>query len=108
MVVLKAMMQLLDKLTNTHDQNYITLTIRNLMKGDKKTKMFFYENGGTAKFCQIILESEDLGMVEMCMNALAEQSSYKKFVVKVLSSPKDLEMLQCVIKRVLELSNTWF
>ena len=53
------------------------------------------------------MNSEDLGMVEMCINTIAEQCTYKKFVVKVLQSPEDTQMLKDVIKIILLMSNSW-
>lgn len=47
-------------MNNRNDQFNIILTIKNILKGDKCNKSFFLENGGTQKFIDIILESNDL------------------------------------------------
>ena len=36
------------------------MTIKNILKGDKTNKIYFLENGGTLKFLDIILESNDM------------------------------------------------
>ena len=54
------MMTLLDKMKNRNDQFNIILTIKNILKGDKTNKSYFLDNGGTSKFIDIILESNDL------------------------------------------------
>ena len=58
--ILKSMMTLLDKMKNRNDQFNIILTIKNILKGDKTNKSYFLNNGGTSKFIDIILESNDL------------------------------------------------
>lgn len=82
--ILKSMMSLLDKMKNRNDQFNIIMTIKNILKGDKTNKTYFLENGGTIKFLDITLESNDMQIVEMCMHAIREQASYKKFMVKII------------------------
>lgn len=45
--ILRSMMELLSK-TNTKEDHYnITLTIKNILKGDKANRLFFLQQGGT-------------------------------------------------------------
>ena len=48
--ILKELLHLLDKVENKQDVYNIILSIKNILKGAKTNKMFFYDNGGTAKF----------------------------------------------------------
>ena len=65
--ILKQMMKLLDQMTGRNDKYNIILTIKNILKGDKVNKDYFLVNGGTKMFLDIILESNDLQMIEMCV-----------------------------------------
>ena len=48
--ILKAMLLLVEKVEDKNDVYNIILTIKNILKGAKENKMFFFENGGTHKF----------------------------------------------------------
>ena len=50
-------MELLELLKKDQDQINIILTIKNILKGHKENKSYFYENGGTLKFIEIALDS---------------------------------------------------
>lgn len=65
-------MELLELLKKDQDQINIILTIKNILKGHKENKSYFYENGGTLKFIEIALDSKDLYLIEMCVQALSE------------------------------------
>ena len=84
--ILKSMMILLDQMQSRDDRYNIILTIKNILKGDKINKSYFLHQGGTAKFMDIILESNDLQMIEMCVHGIMEQARYKKFMVQVLEN----------------------
>ena len=47
------------------DKYNIILTIKNILQGDKENKRFFLEGGGTMKFIEIILNSNDIQLIEM-------------------------------------------
>lgn len=70
--ILRSFMYLLEKMENRHDRFNIILTLKNILKGDKAHKEFFLEKGGTKRFTNIILESEDLKTIEICIAAIAE------------------------------------
>ena len=53
-------MALLDYMDQRDDRYNIILTIKNILKGDKENKRYFLDNGGTKKFTDIILTSNDL------------------------------------------------
>jgi hypothetical protein len=101
------MMILLEEMEQRNDQFNIVSTMKNILKGDKPNKMFFYEQGGTRKFMKIILDRTDLPMLEMCLQAIAEQATYKKVMVKLLSNPQELGQLKHVIEKCLELTENW-
>lgn len=67
MKILQSMMRLLDTMNTKEDKYNITLTIKNILKGDKENRMYFLVNGGTQKFIDIILESTDIKMLEICI-----------------------------------------
>ena len=58
--ILKSMMLLLDQMKSRDDKYNIILTIKNILKGDNDNRMYFYENQGTVKFADIVLNSTDL------------------------------------------------
>ena len=70
--ILKSMMALLDVMEKRDDRYNIILTIKNILKGDKENKKYFLDNGGTTKFTEIILESNDLQLIEICIQGIAE------------------------------------
>jgi hypothetical protein len=105
--VLKSLMTLLEISSERHDQFNIILTIKNMLKGDKVHKLHFLEHGGTQKFTEIILKSEDTQIIEMCLNGIAEQSAYKKFMVKILSYYEATEHLKIIIKKCLDITDGW-
>ena len=105
--ILKAMMNLLDYMKSRDDKQNIILTIKNILKGDKENKRYFLENGGTKKFTDIILSSSDLQLIEMCIQGIAEQASYKKFMVKILSIPEATGQLKQIIKKCLDITEDW-
>lgn len=70
--ILKSMMTLLDFFSTKEDCYNIILTIKNILKGAKENRLFFLENGGTTRFAEIIRESTDLKMIEMCVAAIQE------------------------------------
>ena len=78
-------MALLDQMDSHADQYNIILTIKNILKGDKINKIYFLEKGGTQKFVDIIMDSNDHQLIEMCIGGIAEQASYKKFMVRILN-----------------------
>lgn len=49
------------------------MTIKNILKGDKVNKIYFYENRGTLKFMDFIIESKDMNFIEMCASGISEQ-----------------------------------
>ena len=49
------MLNLLDTLNNRGDQTNIIFTIKNILKGDKENIRYFFDNGGTQKFIEIVL-----------------------------------------------------
>ena len=106
--ILQAMMELLKTMNQRDDQYYIILTIKNILKGDKLNKKYFLDNGGTQKFTDIILKSNDLQLIEMCIQGIAEQSSYKKFMVSVLNNPEGTEQLKHMIKKCLNITEGWY
>jgi hypothetical protein len=67
MKILQSMMKLLDTMNTKEDKYNITLTIKNILKGDKENRMYFLVDGGTQKFIDIILESTDIKMLEICI-----------------------------------------
>lgn len=79
------MMALLDHMEKRDDRYNIIMTIKNILKGDKENKKYFLDNGGTKKFTDIILNSNDLQLIEICIQGIAEQASFKKFMVEILS-----------------------
>ena len=48
--ILKELLSLLSKVKGKQETQNIILSIKNILKGAKANKMFFYENGGTEKF----------------------------------------------------------
>ena len=70
--ILKSMMALLDYMDQRDDRYNIILTIKNILKGDKENKRYFLDNGGTKKFTDIILTSNDLQLTEICIQGIAE------------------------------------
>ena len=88
------MMALLDQMENRDDRYNIILTIKNILKGDKENKQYFLDNGGTKKFTDIILTSDDLQLIEICIQGIAEQASFKNFMVEMLSLPESTENLK--------------
>jgi len=105
--ILKQMMKLLDQMTGRNDKYNIILTIKNILKGDKINKEYFLMNGGTKMFMDIILESNDFQMIEMCVQGIMEQARYKKFMIKVIESKELLDQLKTVIKKSLEITEDW-
>ena len=100
-------MELLSK-TNTKEDHYnITLTIKNILKGDKANRLFFLQQGGTRKFCEMIMGSDDVKMIEMCVAGIMEQSRYKKFMVEALADGDQTRQLQEIIKKCLDLTDDW-
>lgn len=87
--ILKQMMALLslNSLDQRDDRYNIIITIKNILRGDKANKMLFLDKGGTQKFMEMILRSDDWQMVEMCVQGLSEQATYKKILVKLLDMP---------------------
>ena len=79
--IMKAMLNLLDTLHNKGDQSNIIFTIKNILKGDKENIRYFYDNGGTQKFIEIVLGSDDLQLVEMCISGISQEASFKKVMV---------------------------
>ena len=65
------MLKLLDTLKSEADETNIIFTIKNILKGDKENIKYFYDHGGTEKFIDIVLESNDLQLVEMCIAGIA-------------------------------------
>jgi hypothetical protein len=53
--ILKCFMKLLDQMTGKDDIYNISMAIKNILKGDKKNKKHFLDNGGTKKFTNIII-----------------------------------------------------
>ena len=78
---MKAMLNLLDTLHNRGDQSNIIFTIKNILKGDKENIRYFYDNGGTQKFIEIVLGSDDMQLVEMCISGISQEASFKKVMV---------------------------
>ena len=105
--ILKAFMFLLENMEEQADQTKIILTIKNILKGDKVNKLFFLEHGGTQRFTNIIMESTDHHIIEMCINSIAEQASCKKFITKVLSFHEATEKLKSIIQKCLDISDNW-
>lgn len=110
--VLHAMMELLDNLSDRHDQFNIILTIKNILKGAKNNKMYFYENGGFRKFVEVALnhaekEPHDLQIIEMSLGAIAEEATYKKIMVKILADELDTKRLRRAIEVCLDLTDDW-
>mmetsp|Transcript_17153 Transcript_17153/g.26518 ORF Transcript_17153/g.26518 Transcript_17153/m.26518 type:complete len:116 (+) Transcript_17153:3965-4312(+) len=68
--ILKSMMQLLDTMKTRDDQYNIILTIKNILKGDNDNRLYFFENQGTVKFADIVLNSGDLQLIEMCIQGI--------------------------------------
>lgn len=105
--ILKQMMKLLDQMTGRNDKYNIILTIKNILKGDKVNKDYFLMNGGTKMFMDIILESNDFQMIEMCVQGIMEQARYKKFMIKVIGNKELLGQLKTVIKKALDITEDW-
>jgi hypothetical protein len=107
LAILKSMMSLLDSMKDRDDQYNIILTIKNILKGDKVNKLYFLEQGGTEKFTEIILESDDHYIIDMCIQGIAEQASYKKFMVKILEYEESSKRMKDIIKKCLEITDNW-
>ena len=81
--ILKSMLNLLEEMETDEDflgkwdRYNIIVTIKNILKGDKENKMYFLDHGGTQKFIDIILSSEDIQLMEVCIQAISEQASCK-------------------------------
>lgn len=89
------------------DQFNIILTIKNILKGDKVNKLYFLDYGGTQKFTDIIELTSDHQIIEMCISGIAEQASYKKFVVKILQFEEATERIKQIVKKCLEITDQW-
>ena len=76
--ILKSMLNLLDEMEidedflGKWDRYNIIVTIKNILKGDKENKMYFLDHGGTQKFIDIILSSDDIQLMEVCIQAISE------------------------------------
>lgn len=101
------MLILLEKMNDRNDQFNIILTIKNILKGDKVNKLYFLDFGGTQKFTDIILNSSDYQIIEMCVSGIAEQASYKKVVTKILEFDLASERIKQIIKKCLEITDKW-
>ena len=105
--ILKQMMKLLDQMTGRNDKYNFILTIRNILKGDKVNKDYFLMMGGTKMVMEIILDSHDFQMIEMCNQCIMEQTRYKKFMINVIGNKELLEQLKAVIKKALDITEDW-
>ena len=74
--VLKNLLPLLDKFTGVDKINLI-YSISNILKGDNSNKLFFFEHNGSTSFMQIIQETEEEKMLEMCTSSIKELASFK-------------------------------
>ena len=119
--ILKSMMGLLDQMDTQidflkkMDKYNIILTIKNILQGDNENKKYFLDNGGTMKFVDIILTSNDIQLIEMCIYGIAEQASYKNFMIDLLVIEKRADEengegsgpLKKIIKQCLNLTDNW-
>lgn len=87
------------------DKEGILLAIRNLLRGDKASKMWFYKAGGTKHLLEIIAGSDNPTVLEHCVAALAEQAFYKKVVVLMIE--EQAESLEACIAKCLEFTRLW-
>ncbi len=72
------------------------MTIKNILKGDKVNKIYFYENGGTQKFMDFIIETNDINFIEMCTSGISEQFQLKKVVKKIIEDENSVEKLKLI------------
>ena len=116
------MMALLDQMEDNEeflgkmDKYNIIYTIKNILKGDKQNKLFFLNNGGTQKFTDIILQSDDQHLVEMCISGIAEQAGFKKFMLKMIAldeqqqrdpeGPIEGQLIQ-IVEKCLFITDDW-
>ena len=99
---------LLDKMETSQDHYNIILTVKNILKGDKANKQFFYENGGTLKFMNVIIETKDINFIEMCTSGMSEQFQLKKIVKKIIEDEDQAEKLRTIIRKCMKLSEQWY
>lgn len=89
--ILKSMLNLLNEMENDEeflgkwDQYNIIVTIKNILKGDEENKQYFLDNGGTKKFIDLILSSDDMQLMEVCIQAISEQASDKKVMISMIA-----------------------
>ena len=107
MKILQSMMRLLDTMNTKEDKYNITLTIKNILKGDKENRMYFLINGGTQKFIDIILESTDIKMLEICIYGIYEHASAMKFMPEIIKNDKMAHQLQQIMKKCLDITEEW-
>ena len=77
--------------------------ISNILKGDNANRLYFYEQGGVARFLTFILQSQDLQLISLCVQSLKEIATLKSTLIGMNES----DLLTPVFVKCLGLTDNW-
>jgi len=87
------------------DKMNLIFSISNILKGDKQNKQYFFDNGGSSYFLDLIEENSDPRLVQMCIASIKELAAFKLSLTGLLG--KEKKPLMKAIVKCLTISDDW-